>query len=507
MNMRKLDAIVLGMGLLMGIVAYPMFYFPQAVGISVPLFVGLALIVLFALARLAQKPSHLRNLWVIAPLLFFAVMVAIRANFFLTLVNLGAVLWFGGMLLHYRRSTHALDQANLLSQISTFVNVGLNILFAAIDPVSETLKQVQRRKLLNDKVIVAVLRGLLITLPILFLFGLLLGSADEMFGSVVLGVFTSFSFEQAQTIFLAIFFIGVIAWMACGALTYSVLRHPRDVEEKTDDITPDIPSVSPEQGLKLGMIEAGILLMGINLLFATFVVVQFTYFFGGEQNITLERGFTYAQYARRGFFELVIVSAMTLGLMLWLNVAVERPSRAIALIFRGLCIGIIAFISVMLFSASERMGLYEQVYGFTHLRIYTHVFIAWLGALYIVFLMTLFWEKRRIFTIGLTLCAIGYLATLNLMNVDFIIAEKNIERYRAGYELDVSYFYALSEDAVPVVLNFYRTETNAQLRYRVGLWLLEKENNVVGLNPWFFAVNLSRNQAYDLLKDWELAGE
>ena len=58
------------------------------------------------------------------------------------------------------------------------------------------------------------------------------------------------------------------------------------------------------RAISLGLIEVATLLISVDLLFLVFVWIQFAYLFGGQANITLE-GYTYAEYARRGFFELL----------------------------------------------------------------------------------------------------------------------------------------------------------------------------------------------------------
>ena len=75
---------------------------------------------------------------------------------------------------------------------------------------------------------------------------------------------------------------------------------------------------TPQQNNKsyaVGHIESSILLGSVNVLFFIFIFVQLTYLFGGESNISVQ-GFSYAQYARRGFFELIAVAIVSLLLLL-----------------------------------------------------------------------------------------------------------------------------------------------------------------------------------------------
>ena len=75
----------------------------------------------------------------------------------------------------------------------------------------------------------------------------------------------------------------------------------------------------------LGWIESIIILLGIDLLFAFFVGIQFKYFFGGQTNIHID-GFTFAEYARKGFSELVIVAVISLLIMQILNSIGKRQT-------------------------------------------------------------------------------------------------------------------------------------------------------------------------------------
>src|SRR5215216_1260356 len=76
--------------LVLGWTADALFY-RRALGVSVPLFVSLALLTLFLVARQERVTPLRRNLWPIAPALFFAAMVAVHANPLLTFLNLFAL--------------------------------------------------------------------------------------------------------------------------------------------------------------------------------------------------------------------------------------------------------------------------------------------------------------------------------------------------------------------------------------------------------------------------------
>ena len=87
---------VLGVGLLLGI-AFDYLFHGKALGISFLLFIVLLLGALAVLGRLDDVPPARRNLWLVVPLLFYAAMVFVRANEFLTFLN---VVYSLGLLVH-----------------------------------------------------------------------------------------------------------------------------------------------------------------------------------------------------------------------------------------------------------------------------------------------------------------------------------------------------------------------------------------------------------------------
>jgi hypothetical protein len=208
----------------------------------------------------------------------------------------------------------------------------------------------------------------------------------------------------------------------------------------------------------LGFTEAAVVLGAVEALFIVFVVIQFQYFFGGQANINVE-GYTYAEYARRGFGELVAVAFFSLLLFLGLSGIVKRETSAKRWAFSGLGIGMVALIAVMLFSAFQRLRLYEAAYGFSRPRIYTHVFMFWLGVLLAVVVVLEIFRKERTFMTAVLLASIGFAVALTLLNVDVFIVRQNVTRAVHGEELDVAYLASLSSDAVPALVEAYQSSS------------------------------------------------
>jgi hypothetical protein len=235
----------------------------------------------------------------------------------------------------------------------------------------------------------------------------------------------------------------VITWLAAGALVYAFSR-----SLKADELTILEKTLNRLLNvISIGFIETTILLSLVDLLFLVFVWIQFAYLFGGQENISVA-GYTYAEYARRGFFELVAVSVLSLGLILTMHRLARTETGWQGNTLKGLSSLMVAAVLVMLASAFQRMSLYESAYGYTELRLYSHIFMVWLAVVFIWFVGTL-WSRSRYFALGLFAAALGFVFTLNLINPDAFIARQNMARYQASGKLDVDYLTTLSDDVVP----------------------------------------------------------
>jgi hypothetical protein len=288
-------------------------------------------------------------------------------------------------------------------------------------------------------VVFSVLRGLLLALPILVVFIALLSAADLIFGDYVRQALAWVDLARLMDWTGRVILILISGLFLLGALAVA-LRDPG--ERKL--IGEDPPLVRPF----LGFTETTLVLGLVGLLFLLFVIVQFAYLFGGEANIHAA-GYTYAEYARRGFGELVAVAVLSLGMIYVLAFVSRLESRGRRRAFFGLCAGIVLLVGVMLASAYQRLVLYENAYGFSRLRTYTHAAIAWLAVSFVVFLVFLGLRRLRALAPAALAIAVGFTATLAMLDVDGFIVRQNGVRYERSGDLDVSYLATLSNDAIP----------------------------------------------------------
>ncbi len=518
MQRRTLSVWIVGLGLLIGLLGNLLFR-NQIVGLSFPLFIGISIITVLALARPAKTRINWRNLWLLVPIMLFAGMVAVRADPSITAINVLGVFTLAALALYFLPLKQYVDQASLGEQTQGVIESGLVTSFGAIGEIFDSIAWLRERNW-QSRSMLSVVRGLVIAAPIVLVFAALLSSADVVFADYLEQAWKLLAINPSGDLIGAGVYTFGIGWLAIGALGYAVARRgvvespqstthfvqgddePIEIE---DEATIAKPKRKNAAGFRMGMIESGIVLGLVDLLFAAFVIIQFAYFFGGTDAIA-QRGLTYAEYARRGYFELVAVSVLTLGLSLMLDHITIRQTPRENTLFRVLSIIIVALTSVMLISASQRMLLYEEEFGFTHLRVYTHVSMLWLGVLFGVYLLSMFRLRRSIFSFGVLLVAIGYIGTLNLMDVDLYIAERNIARYREGRALDLSFLTTLSADALPAIIPLHwELDENPAARRWTGQWLarqlviLDQQH----VSRSIFTAHIARDQAWAQLNSMQ----
>jgi hypothetical protein len=442
-------------------VAFEVLFYDHPLGVSFPLWVLLSALALLASARLERREFARASLVLLAPLLFFALMVFFRFEPFTVFLNIVFTLVLLALWVRAFRQ----DQLGAYGWLDLLLALVWVPVEAWIRPWP-ILAEAQRRVFRGEgrgQVALAVVRGLLLALPVLAIFLALLTGADLVFADRVEAALRWLDMERLRDLagramvilFSALFFLGALA---------VALRDPaeRGVYGREE------PFLKPF----LGLIEALVVLGAVDLLFAFFVGVQFRYVFGGEANISAA-GYTYSEYARRGFGELVAVGVLSLGLITLLGWFTRREARGSRRWFNALSALLVAEVGVILTSGLTRLLLYENAYGFTRLRTYTHLFIPWMGALLVAFLALLILGQLRRFALVVALGASGFVATLDLINVDGFIVRRNTARLATSGEIDVGYLTRLSEDAVPALARFAAQapqEVRAELLPALACW-------------------------------------
>jgi hypothetical protein len=189
------------------------------------------------------------------------------------------------------------------------------------------------------------------------------------------------------------------------------------------------------------------------LLFASFVGVQVAVLFGGRDHVLKTAGLTYAQYARQGFAQLLLVAGLTLLLLAVSSLAFDRPRPRDTALYTVLFAVICSFTLVVLASALHRLSLYEAAFGYTRARLTAHALLFWLAGAFLVVGALAAARRSAWLPFALVCLSAGAAFGFAIWNPDARIAERNVQRYRDQGKLDESYLAGLSADAVPALLS------------------------------------------------------
>jgi hypothetical protein len=483
-NTLFIAAIITGISLTLGLL-FDYFFYLKTPGISFPLYVILIIAGLFAISNFFKKQINKDVLLLLIPLIFFSTMVFIRSSESLTFLNIVASLL---LLLIITKITLEEKIKNFL--IKDYIKIFF-LPFKFIHPLFRTLNNLfsLHNANNNQKILLQVTKGILMAIPVLFIFLLLFYSADLIFQKYVsdlihITIKPEIIFRSVLILIATLFYI--------GAYSYSFKKNENQIATQQNN-----------KNYNLGHIENSILLGSVNILFFIFILVQLTYLFGGQTNISAQ-GFTYAEYARRGFFELITVAIISLILLLTTEKYIVKKNTDHAIGFKLLSTALIIQVILIMTSAFTRLSLYEEAYGFTVLRLYSHTFICFLAVVFCLLLYKIYKDKREnTFTFRIFISTILFLAAMNFFNPDAFIAQRNIDRFAATGKLDTRYLSSLSKDALPDTIKLLNTPNDdvrkSFARDLYWRYFIRHELTDSPYNKWQ-SLNISRMKAYEIFK-------
>ena len=407
---------------------------PGRPGLNLTLWALAGVAVLFVLLQRRGEPTALESQCFVGGALLFAVMLMLRDAETLAVFSI-----FGGVVLiglaAGRAATAWASRAQVSDVAFSAARVGLLIAAgplgwgrAAPDATAGSPGWTTRGRTL--------LRGTVMALPALLVLGALLMSADPVFARVIQDVFQI----NIEPLVEHLAFAAFVAWVSAGYL--------RALLVPDDDIMDRLRVPQPA----LAAAEVSVALWILNALFLAFMIVQLRYLFGGANLVEVTPGLSYADYARRGFFELVATTALVVPLLLVADWAAAPNSARSRSVLRATMLVLVVLLVGVIGSAAYRMSLYQNAYGLTEDRVYVSTIIVWLTAVLIWLVLTVLRGQRELFALGTIVAGLVCIVGMHVVNPHALIARVNLDRAAAGKEYDGNYLRTLSADAVPVIV-------------------------------------------------------
>lgn len=298
----------------------------------------------------------------------------------------------------------------------------------------------------------SVLIGVGVAIPALAVVIALLVSSDAAFE----GMMQQFDLENLPIHLIAILLgLGLALLMFCQLFS---VRH--DTQERSQK--------QPSAG-RLDPVIAVSFLSLISLAYVLYLISQGAYFFDGFRGL-LPEGFTVAEYARRGFFEMSAVCVLNLGFVFLAQLLTKKQEGIAPPAVQILSLFVCLFSLVLIATSISKMFLYIHSFGLTRLRILTSAFMLFLACVFVAVILRLFLRKIPYLKVAV-IAATVIVLTLSFANVDRLVASYNVRAYQTSKleSIDMETLNELSDAAVPYLVELldeprYRDAAKAQLR-------------------------------------------
>lgn len=265
--------------------------------------------------------------------------------------------------------------------------------------------------------------GIAIAFPLVVLIVVLLCSADAVFASVIKKIFADINFfTVSKVVFLFVF---ALFSSYCGIKYLSKKR------------ISDAPVETPAFPAAIGITVAAT----ISVVYVFFCFIQIVYLFGGLMQ--LPSGYTYARYAREGFFQLLFVCILNVIIVL-LGSELFRKNK----ILNSFLILITLCTYIMIASSAYRMGLYVSEYGLTATRLCVFWALGVIALFMLGVILSICKSAFSLFRYGIIVIGVCYLV-LAFARPDYLVARYNTVCME---DTDYKYLMSLSTDASPALV-------------------------------------------------------
>lgn len=284
--------------------------------------------------------------------------------------------------------------------------------------------------------------GLLLALPVTALVAVLLISADKGMEDF----FTSITSNIVSADGIRIFCHFLVS-IPCGLYLYGMLyaNCKRDVLNVLDK---NLCAYTLNGAKVIPNIILYTAVTPVLLLYIMFFISQGSYFlsaFFGD----LPDGYSYSEYARRGFFELCAVTIINLFIICFISLLSQKggKNKPASLKFYSTSLAVSTLILIAV--AVSKMVMYISEFGLTRLRFYTMWFMALCALIFVLIIVKQFKFEMNFAAWTSGVFTVMF-ALLCFCSPDHVIAKYNVEMYNAGYigHLDITQICSMSNDAV-----------------------------------------------------------
>lgn len=275
--------------------------------------------------------------------------------------------------------------------------------------------------------------GVIIGSPFIFLIIATLVNADDRFADIMNSI-------HLLDISSVTDFIGKIIFSLPAAMYFFGLAYGAANKVKADAFKLEVLEKDGENLHIIPRVSIYSIFILVIIIYVIFIGIQAGYFFDALRGI-LPKEFTYSEYARRGFFELITVCIINICLICLGDVFIKRKAEEKDLVQSAIIITMSVFTLFLIITALTKMFLYINAYGMTPLRVVPSIFMLYLSCVFILIIIGRL-KGIKIFAKCIYMAGI-FIALLSISNMDGIIAGYNLKAYQSkkirDYGKDILY--------------------------------------------------------------------
>lgn len=242
-------------------------------------------------------------------------------------------------------------------------------------------------------------------------------------------------------------------------------------------------------------------------LYAVFFISQWKYYVSAFTG-TLPKTFSYAEYAREGFFQLCAVSAINLILIIAINIFIKRGKGTSCIVSKIITTVFCTCTLILISTAIAKLLMYINIYGLTKKRIYAMWLILLIGIVFLLITLGQFFKRFKTVAVCL-IVSVALFAALALCNVNALCARYNTEKYLSGElkSIDVEAMEDLGDSAISSLVrlaNAVDAEKDSEFKWEIEN-LLNKKLKKIQEDRGFFSFSIPYMQAIRALKEYSPA--
>ncbi len=291
-----------------------------------------------------------------------------------------------------------------------------------------------------------------------------------------------------------------------AALIYSLFSS--SYEKKLPLLSTEATAEKVENGMKfLPAVIAVIPAAALLVLYLMFFISQWAYYMSAFTH-KLPEGYSFAEYAREGFFQLCAVACINGILVAVLRCLTKRRTKAECVACDVLTILLAISTLVLIATALSKMLLYIDAYDLTRDRLVVTLILVFLAIAFIAVILAALIKKMKATPVIIVTAAV-FVLVYALCRPGRLIAKYNVDAYLNGKHENIDVMYLQNEigyAAVPELLRLYEGTDDSELREKTDDSLdfiatkLRVYRGMEEYNKWY-RMSIPRSQADKLLSD------